>query len=115
MAVEEGNGGHRIGQEAAVELPQHVPERIADADGVGQVQPVGVEFGKGGGGDYDAWGNGWMVLYDIEGLEQGGTEGGSETVVWWGVDGQEIMRGHRLGSVDGTARMVIARWYGERK
>lgn len=71
MPVENRDGGHGESQEFAEERVQRSGPEGWSRGGVGEVEAVGEEFGKGGGGDEDSRG-----LGGLEGVEGGG-EGGA--------------------------------------
>lgn len=55
VAIHPGDGGHGVCEEAAVERPEAGdPKVIANLDGVGEVEAVGVEFGQRRGCDDDS-------------------------------------------------------------
>jgi hypothetical protein len=64
VAVQKGDGRHGVGKQAVPEGVEGVGEEVGGAGGVVEVEAIGVEFGDGGGGDYDA---GRVV--ELEGVE----------------------------------------------
>lgn len=107
MTIHPRHGRHGIGEIATVECPEAGdPEFIADADGVGEVEAVGEEFGEGGGGDDDAGGEAGK-FDEVEGGKEGLAAGGGEAVIWGGGEGDEVDLGGGFGDGYGAAGVII--------
>lgn len=106
VTVEPGHRRHRKRQVPPVEAPEGLPEGVADAHGVRQVQPVGEELGQRRGGHHDAGGQA-RQLDQVQGPEEGLAEGDGEPVVGRGGDGDEVVLGQGLGDGDGPARVAF--------